>query len=61
MSVQFLVLATTEQLTEARGWIDDCEWADVESASQLTDTEVIRGIHQHYAGGWNQFITDGMS
>lgn len=47
---------TSQQLTEARDWIADCTWTD--DVSQLTDSQVTRGIARHYSGGIAQFIAD---
>jgi hypothetical protein len=45
-----------EYLAEARQWITDCRWRDErEDLAELTDTEVMRGIDQHYQGGWSGF------
>jgi hypothetical protein len=49
------------ELSEARCWIADCEWADEINPGQLTDAQVIRGIARHYDGGWQGFLSDGMS
>ena len=53
---------TTTQILEARDWIADCEWGDLDdptTIADLSDTEVIQGIKRHYAGGIPQFIQDG--
>lgn len=50
---------TPEQLQEARAWIADCEWGDLDGNYQLSDTEVINGIKNHYEGGIAQFLQDG--
>ena len=47
---------TPEELAEARAWIADCQWAD--DTDGLTDSQVIRGIARHYAGGIVQFRKD---
>jgi hypothetical protein len=52
-------MLTPEQLTEARGWIADCEWADDIDVSELTDGAVERGIQRHYSGGVAEFIANG--
>ena len=49
---------TADELTEARGWIADCTWADSIDPYALTDAQVERGIARHYAGGIAQFRTD---
>jgi hypothetical protein len=48
-----------EQVAEARLWIRECRWQDEpEALAELTDAEVIRGIDQHYQGGWSRFCRD---
>lgn len=51
---------TPEQLAEARGWISDCVWPDLEpeDIDQLTAAQVQRGISRHYDGGITQFVAD---
>lgn len=52
--------ATPEQITEARGWISDCSWSDLEDVDELSDHEVVAGVVAHYDGGWNQFLSDSL-
>ena len=50
---------TKAQISEARTWIRDCSWQDeAEDLEDLTSEEVMRGIDQHYEGGWIQFLAD---
>jgi hypothetical protein len=51
---------TTEQITEARAWIADCYWGDLDDASELSDAEVVQGVKNHYDGGWTQFLADAL-
>lgn len=53
-------LLTPEQLTDARDWVADCVWADLDAddVTELTDVQVTRGIARHYDGGVAQFIAD---
>ena len=51
-------MATPAQLTEARGWISDCQWADIADDSEVSDRQVVRGVQRHYAGGWIGFLAD---
>jgi hypothetical protein len=51
---------TTEQITEARAWIADCYWSDLDDASELSDAEVVQGVENHYEGGWTQFLADAL-
>lgn len=43
---------------EARGWISDCVWANLEpdDVDDLTDEEIRRGVQRHYDGGWDAFV-----
>jgi hypothetical protein len=54
-------IMTAEQLRNARNWIAECVWGDLEEEdiSQLPETQVIAGIQRHYSGGLEQFIRDG--
>lgn len=54
-----LVADMDSLLRAARDWISDCEWADITSAGELSDTQVMAGVDAHYFGGWSQFISDG--
>lgn len=51
------------EIKDGRAWIADCEWADLDpredDVAELTARQVVRGINQHYDGGWDQFIRDG--
>ncbi len=47
---------TAEQLQDARDWIDDCEWGDLDKASTLSDHEVYKGVANYYSGGWEAFL-----
>jgi hypothetical protein len=53
-------LFTTQELNEARGWISDCEWRDLDDVDELTDAEVAAGVARHYEGGWCQFRSDAL-
>ena len=50
---------TPEIIAAMREWVSDCTWADVESADDLTDAQIIRGVQAHYVGGVDAFIRDG--
>ena len=52
---------TAEQLQDARNWVAECVWGDLEDGdiSQLTDAQVVAGIQRHYSGGVEQFVADG--
>lgn len=47
-------------MTEARQWIKDVQWGDLEpeDVDLLTRRYVVRGIERHYDGGWLQFVAD---
>ena len=52
-----------EQLIrEARGWLSDCVWADMEPEdfAGLGEAEVVAGVQIHYRGGWRQFVADAV-
>lgn len=42
-------------LLDARDWLADCEFTDLEDPWELTDAEVRAGIDRHYDGGWAAF------
>jgi hypothetical protein len=50
---------TQELAAEARGWIADCEWADIDEidAEDLGDAQALSGIDRKYEGGLDAFIT----
>ena len=52
---------TTEQMQQARDWLNDCEWSDLDDndINEMPDASVIAGIARHYDGGTEQFIKDG--
>jgi hypothetical protein len=45
---------------EARQWIADCEWADIDEidAEQLTEAQALCGIARKHEGGLEAFITN---
>lgn len=51
---------TAQDITLMREWIADCQWNDLDEdcITELTDTEVLRGVNSHYGGGLSQFIKD---
>ena len=48
---------TEKELMQARHWIDDCTWEDLEDgeAYELSDHVVERIVRNHYAGGIEDF------
>lgn len=42
---------------EAREWIADCPWADLdeEGAAGLSDSEALAGVERHFVGGLDEF------
>ena len=55
------ITADAPTLEQARVWISECVWADVDGPDipRLSDRQVYAGINRHYAGGWAQFVSDG--
>lgn len=49
-----------EDLVDARDWIKDCIWQDLETedVDNLSPLVVVRGVERHYDGGWEQFLID---
>ena len=45
-------------ISEARGWVADCEWGDEFEVNELTAEQIKRGINRHYDGGWRAFVAD---
>jgi hypothetical protein len=54
------VEVTTAQIIEARGWIADQQWGDLEPkrVAQLSRGAVVKGIERFYPGGWNAFVAE---
>lgn len=52
-------MATQLQLAEARDWVLDCDFPDVDGPDELgelSDAELVDGVDRHYQGGWPAFI-----
>jgi hypothetical protein len=48
-------------IDEAREWVKDCSWADIEEeedVDDMSDDEIRAGVNRYYAGGWDQFVAD---
>ena len=58
---QEMVRAMEETYRQARVWISECVWGDIDGDDipRLSDAQVHAGINRHYAGGWAQFVSDG--
>lgn len=54
------IFATPEQLKEARNWVADCVWGDLDAddVAALPERAIIAGVNHHYEGGWRQFVAD---
>ena len=52
-----------ELVAEARGWLADCTWADVdgEDIAELSAAEVLLGVQRHYVGGVDAFAAEVIS
>jgi hypothetical protein len=49
----------TAVLTEARGWLSDCEWRDditPEDIAAMPDAKIKRAVALNYEGGWDAFV-----
>lgn len=44
---------TKEELKQAREWIAECVWSDLDAneIDELSDTEIMKGIRRHFSGG----------
>lgn len=51
---------TEKQLSEARDWIKDCIWGDLDQddVDDLSNEQIIKGIQDNYNGGLKQFVLD---
>jgi hypothetical protein len=51
---------TQDQLQEARWWLSDCAWAnvDTEDIAAAPIILVVHNVNKYYAGGWASFVTD---
>jgi hypothetical protein len=49
---------TKELAAEARDWIKDCQWVDLDedAIGRLPDTQALSGIARKYDGGLDAFI-----
>lgn len=49
---------TAELADEARDWIADCQWDDIDEddAGDLTDAQALSGVSRKYDGGLEAFI-----
>jgi len=49
---------TAEELAEARGWLADCGWSDLdpEDVEELPAAEVVAGVGRHWDGGTAGFL-----
>ena len=43
---------------EARGWVGDCAWRDIdpEDVAEMSTPEVFAIVHRHYSGGFRGFL-----
>jgi hypothetical protein len=49
---------TPEEIEEAKNWILDCQWLDIQfddDLDNLSNEEIEQGIDKHYDGGLEQF------
>lgn len=54
-----LTLAIVE---DARVWLSDCVWADMdeEDFATLSPSAILAGVEMFYSGGLAQFLSDGL-
>lgn len=55
------ILYSPEQISAMRDWAKDCQWGEDQSSDfidELTDTQILKGVQQHYSGGLAQFVID---
>lgn len=47
-----------EMVGEMRGWLMDCQWADVmaDDIDEMPDAAIVRAVRRHYEGGLSEFI-----
>lgn len=52
---------TGEALAEARAWLADCAWEDIDAdgIAALSDLQVTRAIARHYDNGLAGFLASG--
>jgi hypothetical protein len=51
-----VIIASKELIEEARSWVRDCAWKEEpEELDEMTDQEILVGVHKHYEGGLLQF------
>ena len=53
-----VITVTAAQVEAARAWALDCEWLDSDQIAELPAGAIVRGVDEHYAGGWAQFVAD---
>jgi hypothetical protein len=60
MATQERTNLTAAEITEARAWLMDCQWADMESehVATLSDAMILWAVARHYEGGIEQFKAD---
>ncbi len=52
-----------EMVAEARGWLADCTWADVDAddIAEMSAAEILLGVQRHYVGGVDAFAAEVMA
>lgn len=52
------IQVSPDLMRAARGWIADCEWADIgpDDIADLSDAEVFAGVSRYFEGGWAAFV-----
>ena len=59
--LRILQQLTPQNIADAREWISDCEWGNLEpdDIAELSDIDIVRGVDRHYSGGWEEFLRNG--
>ena len=49
-------------IKEAREWISECQWPDLEpdQVAELSDEQAIAGVRRHFDGGLEEFLRCSM-
>lgn len=53
-----LIEPDPELLADARSWLMDCVWLDVESEdiAEMSARQILLAVNRHFEGGWINFV-----